>query len=350
MASKRLPPQLLVFQIAILLLLLGAQAALSQTPLVRVEQLRIDPQAHVNEIRRVEGVVERLVNRGANSVAFYLEDDFGHQIMIVPSGDPPSRGARISVTGVVTLDASGDPIITMSDDATTGPAAIRDTVISSPPVVEPPDGVELPEVPERDSDADGVSDARDLCPATPFDESVDEVGCAEATVSRSRLVLGLAGAVVLLVVVGGVVAKRYRSEPVEVPVSELWPADETFDGSTMRFMRPDPTLQLRPGRLEVTGGEDAGEVIRFVGVGSEDFEMTFGRSEGTGASHVQLKEKTVSRSHASIRHREGEWWLQNRSRTNPTVLNDQVLDENEVSLSDGDEIEMGEVTFRFRST
>jgi hypothetical protein len=139
-----------------------------------------------------------------------------------------------------------------------------------------------------------------------------------------------------------------RHRDVDIPVDALWPPSEhEFDGRTLRFARPDPTVQLMPGRLEVIGGGDAGEEIRFVGVPGEPITMMFGRSVGEGLSHVQLKQKTVSRTHAVVRHRHGEWLLENLSMTNPTVLNGEVLGTKERLLTDGDRIEMGEVTFRF---
>jgi pSer/pThr/pTyr-binding forkhead associated (FHA) protein len=124
------------------------------------------------------------------------------------------------------------------------------------------------------------------------------------------------------------------------------------EGHLLRFSVPqEGTLQFLPGRLEVSGGLDAGREIRFVRVpGPDGTQVTFGRSEGPAYRHIQLREATVSRLHARLSLREGTWHLTNLSATNPAVYNGRTLNTGEEQpLSDGDRIEMGEVLFGFRS-
>jgi len=147
---------------------------------------------------------------------------------------------------------------------------------------------------------------------------------------------------------------------------------EAVDGASVRFWRPaDGTLQFLPGRLEIAAGRDAGQEIRFVRTGGPDGTcITFGRADGPPYRHVQLREPTVSRSHArmvleptspaqadSSRTNPGvnggRWRLENLSSTNPVVVNGRSLDLDggtvaSVILSEGDRIEMGEVAFVFR--
>ena len=310
-------------------------AAQTEVQSVRVEQLRVQPQAHVNQIRRVTGVVDRLVSQpGAATPSFYLEDDYGHQIVVVPVGEPPARGERVTVTGVVTLDPAGDPVLTMFDESATGvPAADPDPTAAAAAAAEPPP-------------------IRDAVRQTPF------------ALGFGGWILG-AAAVIMLVVAGSYVVQRgpfgERAKPlitgpighkdVDVATSALWPpSDREFDGRTVRFTRPDPTAQLMSARLEVMSGPDAGEEIRFLAVPGEAVSMMFGRAPGEGPTHVQLKQKTVSRTHAVVRYRHGEWMIENLSTTNPTILNEEVLGVKERLLSDGDFIEMGEVSFRFRTS
>jgi hypothetical protein len=142
---------------------------------------------------------------------------------------------------------------------------------------------------------------------------------------------------------------------------------EAFDGASVRFWRAaDGTLQFLPGRLEIAAGRDAGQEIRFVRTGGPDGTViTFGRAEGAPYRHVQLREPTVSRSHARMAlEQAGEtrgamtaaprWRLENLSTTNPVVVNGRALDVRggpfaSVILSDGDRIEMGEVAFVFHA-
>ncbi|MEQ1693682.1 MAG: FHA domain-containing protein, partial [Gemmatimonas sp.] len=124
------------------------------------------------------------------------------------------------------------------------------------------------------------------------------------------------------------------------------------EGHLVRFSVPqEGTLQFLPGRLEIGAGLDAGREIRFVHVpGPNGSEVTFGRSDGELYRHIQLRDQTVSRSHARMRFADGHWYLLNLSQTNPIVHNSTVVaNSNEHVLSDGDRIEMGEVLFTFRS-
>lgn len=128
------------------------------------------------------------------------------------------------------------------------------------------------------------------------------------------------------------------------------------EGKTIRVARPDSsqgTLQILPGRLEITGGGDQGRVsdIRFVRdpLAQGDPEMTFGRTGSVSPTHIILKSQTVSRLHAKMRFSGGRWVIQNFSETNPLLLNGQPLrvEAPPAPLSSGDSIEMGEVSFRF---
>lgn len=291
----------------------------AQVPTARVEEIRLAPDEHVNEIRMLEGVVERLVGRsGDNGPAFYLEDDYGHQILVIPFAEPPARGARVAVTGVVSLDAMGDPVVTVFEEEGIRPGA---GVASDEPTAEV-----TPPPPQREW----------------------------GRWALLAVVLGLV-AVAGSKLLGRDYADDERPlvtgrEDVDFATSALWPeSDQTFEGRTLRFIRPDPTVRLMSARLEVVGGGDTGEEIRFVEESGEPVQMMFGRAPGEALPAVQLKQKTVSRTHAVIRHRHGEWLLENLSMTNPTVLNGEVLGAKERLLTDGDRIEMGEVVFVFHA-
>jgi FHA domain len=112
----------------------------------------------------------------------------------------------------------------------------------------------------------------------------------------------------------------------------------------------DGTLQFLPGRLEVVDGESPGRDIRFVRTWGEVPEITFGRVTGPPYRHVQLRSQTVSRQHARMQYVDGRWKLTNLSQTNPVLINGQALDSahGHRVLRDGDQIEMGEVVFRYR--
>jgi hypothetical protein len=110
------------------------------------------------------------------------------------------------------------------------------------------------------------------------------------------------------------------------------------------------TLQFLPGRLEIVDGDVPGRDVRFVRTWGEVPEVTFGRVAGPPYRHVQLRSQTVSRQHARMQFIEGRWRLTNLSQTNPVVVNGQPLDSahGQRLLREGDEIEMGDVLFRYR--
>jgi PPM family protein phosphatase len=110
------------------------------------------------------------------------------------------------------------------------------------------------------------------------------------------------------------------------------------------------TLQLLPGRLEITQGPGAGQDIRFVRVPGKKQEITVGRTEGPPHRHIQLDSPAVSRTHATLVFEKGNWVLRNNSSTNPTVHNGRTLESmaEESPLRDGDLIEVGDVRLVFR--
>jgi len=120
---------------------------------------------------------------------------------------------------------------------------------------------------------------------------------------------------------------------------------------TVRFRRPvEEPVQLLPGRLEVLAGEPQQHEIRFVRIPGEPMELILGRESGPSAQHVALKSSTVSRRHARFEFSNGHWAVNNLSKTNPVVINDQELSHTDAAryLMDGDRLELGEVVLRFR--
>jgi pSer/pThr/pTyr-binding forkhead associated (FHA) protein len=122
------------------------------------------------------------------------------------------------------------------------------------------------------------------------------------------------------------------------------------EGKTIRFHQPSArTMRLLPGRLEVEEGEDHRAEIRFVDLPGAPPEVTFGRSRGEPFRHIQLHSPTVSREHARMIREGDDWEIENRSQTNPIVVNGRTLrgPGERRTLRDRDRIEMGEVVFRY---
>jgi len=147
-------------------------------------------------------------------------------------------------------------------------------------------------------------------------------------------------------------SQPHQALPGNSPVLGYGVPGTMVEGHLIRYSVPaEGTLQFLPGRLEIAAGLDAGRDLRFVHVpGPNGMEVTFGRSEGELYRHIQLRDQTVSRTHARLRLHDNHWFLLNLSQTNPVVRNGVLLtDSQEHQLDDGDRIEMGEVLFIFRN-
>jgi hypothetical protein len=121
---------------------------------------------------------------------------------------------------------------------------------------------------------------------------------------------------------------------------------------TIRFQRPnDDVVQLLPGHLEVLAGDSRHQEIRFVRVQGQQPQLILGRNPGRSPQHIALNSSTVSRQHARLAFSAGRWAVANLSKTNPVVVNDQELSnqDGERQLADGDRIELGEVVLRFHA-
>jgi hypothetical protein len=126
--------------------------------------------------------------------------------------------------------------------------------------------------------------------------------------------------------------------------------DDYREGETVRFYRPiEQALQLLPGHLEVLAGSAREREIRFVRVPGDPPHVVLGRDAGPAPNAIGLGSSTVSRRHARMDYVDGHWHVRNLSRTNPLVLNDDLLDDTDGGrlLTDGDRLELGEVVLRF---
>lgn len=287
------------------------------------------------------------VSRYDGDKAFFLEDDYGVGIRIVVSGERPARDLRVAVIGMVSLDADKNPYV------------VAERIVDPNKPAEPSSPVEAA---PTDSDTDGVDDVSDACPGTTRGTVIGPNGCPLPVWERYKTAILAAIGMLALALGVAVALRRTTPPPVALPVGTSGaqaaagqPVD-IDEGKTIRVARPDSsqgTLQILPGRLEITGGGDQGRLpdIRFVRdpVALGDPEMTFGRTGNVSPTHMILKSQTVSRLHAKMRFSGGQWTIQNFSDTNPLLMNGQPLrvEAPPAKLKSGDTIEMGEVSFRF---
>ena len=106
-----------------------------------------------------------------------------------------------------------------------------------------------------------------------------------------------------------------------------WQLDETGD------IRPvDPDVPAEEGTLVIrAGGGRAGETFQVAGE-----QMRIGRSPD---AEIFLDDVTVSRDHAVLVRRSGDWYLDDSGSLNGTYVNRRRIESHR--LEDGDELQIG---------
>jgi pSer/pThr/pTyr-binding forkhead associated (FHA) protein len=124
------------------------------------------------------------------------------------------------------------------------------------------------------------------------------------------------------------------------------PAKE--DVTTATYMIDDQTGELKPVDVGDVAAQSGALVIRSGGgrVGQSfpmtGEKMTIGRSPETS---VFLDDVTVSREHATLVRRGGDWYLDDSGSLNGTYVNRQRVDSHR--LADGDELQIGKFKLTF---
>jgi pSer/pThr/pTyr-binding forkhead associated (FHA) protein len=124
------------------------------------------------------------------------------------------------------------------------------------------------------------------------------------------------------------------------------PKDE--DVTTATYVIDDQTGELKPVDVGDVAAQSGALVVRSGGgrVGQSfpltGEKMTIGRSPEAG---VFLDDVTVSREHATLIRRGGDWFLDDAGSLNGTYVNRQRVDSHR--LADGDELQIGKFKLTF---
>jgi len=123
---------------------------------------------------------------------------------------------------------------------------------------------------------------------------------------------------------------------------------KTEDVTTATYVIDDQTGELKPVDVGDVAAQSGALVVRSGGgrVGQSfpltGEKMTIGRSPETD---VFLDDVTVSREHATLVRRGGEWFLDDAGSLNGTYVNRQRVDSHR--LEDGDELQIGKFKLTF---
>ncbi len=120
------------------------------------------------------------------------------------------------------------------------------------------------------------------------------------------------------------------------------------DATTATYVIDDQTGELKPVDVGDVAAQSGALVVRSGGgrVGQSfpmsGEKMTIGRSPETA---VFLDDVTVSREHATLVRRGGDWFLDDSGSLNGTYVNRQRVDSHR--LADGDELQIGKFKLTF---
>ena len=126
------------------------------------------------------------------------------------------------------------------------------------------------------------------------------------------------------------------------------PEPQKEDATTATYVIDDQTGELKPVDVGDVAAQSGALVIRSGGgrVGQSfpmtGEKMTIGRSPETD---VFLDDVTVSREHATLVRRGGDWYLDDSGSLNGTYVNRQRVDSH--GLADGDELQIGKFKLTF---
>ena len=126
------------------------------------------------------------------------------------------------------------------------------------------------------------------------------------------------------------------------------PEPTKVDVTTATYVIDDQTGELKPVDVGDVAAQSGALVVRSGGgrVGQSfpltGEKMTIGRSPETD---VFLDDVTVSREHATLVRRGGEWFLDDSGSLNGTYVNRQRVDSHR--LQDGDELQIGKFKLTF---
>jgi len=286
---------------------------------VSTNDLKTDFSKYENERIMIEGFITQWIPDAAQTTEMYfLKDDWGGIIRVRTSMGHPEVGKKFQVIGVVDKDDTTDDIFISEESRILLDEEGGDNKIT-------------------------------------FMEWISK--------NWPYLAAGAGILIIILLVVIILYALRQRKAMTtdisvtptegEEPGEEEPEPSEIVEGKTVKMAVPPPgTLKLLPGKFVVLEGDEKIDEIRFYKEkGTTETEITFGRAEKKGYSHIQLKPRTVSAKQAKLIYAGEDFTLINYSKTNPTRVNEEDLSENDsVKLKDGDKIEMGEMIFEFKIT
>jgi hypothetical protein len=317
------------------ILLLGPRiSSIAEVNTTTIENILNNPKTFLDEMVEVTGWVPQFLDTDLKSTSYYiLRGDKGGPIRVHTPIGLPETLKKYKITGIVYYDDS-----------------LKSYFISEKSRTQLTEPVDTSVVNKYSNENNG-----DVTDPTPgFFQS-------KSLIIYGSIVLGI-----LVVVLLVVLFRRKKTAEIPQPLenkgtrspspslgSSSIPPISTEDFKTIRLNSNGPkTVKLIPGELKIIGGEDKGRSFKISGFPTpEGNVVTIGRAVVSGEkefSHIQLKEKTVSREQALIIQKANKLLVKNLSETNLTRVDGVELKPGEsVEIKPNSTIKAGEVEFQY---
>lgn len=322
MRVKRLQQPFRMLILAVLCLGLLVEACHAGS--VGVKALLADAGRYLGRRVEVEGNVDRVPEATAAGTpgSFLLTDGVGDGVLVRSSGVLPALGERVAVNGSLALDAGGRNYVLQCD------AAVSLKTGADGKTAEP---------------AGGGDD-------TPFYRG-------SGFKRKLAAVVAISAAMFLFIIgVSLKIKKSQKNASLDIPEYSFDEVSTLYMDSSGKFAPPtdgDPEEQTRlilPGYYEITSGSVDIEGQRFylatavTRIGREET----GIDKVSGWISFPAHMATISRHQADLVYKDGGYCIENRSKTNSTLVNGIPLaPDQSVKIGDLDIISFGGVELTY---
>lgn len=289
------------------------------------------------EVVEVSGLVVQYIESQTKTTSFYLiKDEYGAMIKVNTSNIRITTNEKFKVNGILYFDnKTKEPFISEQFRIlSSGEKIITNTVVDPNSIV----------INDKD------------------DNFFSENATLLTIIGISLLSLVIILTILLrkkntLIVKNSTLKQKESDSPKNVfsSATEFYSINQQESFSTIKIPQSAPkTMKLIPGELEIMTGPDKGKKFKMAGNATPNGNViTIGRESQAGEnaySHIELKEKTVSRKQAELISKNGNLWVKNLSETNYTRADGKELKPGEqAELKNNSIINIGELELKYNA-
>lgn len=290
---------------------------------LRVSSLVADAGKYLGRQIQVEGTVARLLEAGdaEKPASYLLRDQFGDQITVKKNGAAPAPGARLSVTGLFAMAPGGGEYFIQA--------------ITTAPLNDP------------SASSAGTGTGAATPPPVPLFGG-------PGLKKKLAMAAALTSALLLLIIAVAIKIKSNKKKVLEIPEYNFDHINTVYVDSNGKFNKTSDDEELTrlilPGYYEITRGpqELQGSKFYLASLVTKIGREESGRDKSQGWITLPASLSTVSRNQAEIVYRDGGYYIENKSKTNSTMVNGVPLPPDQpVLLNDCDRISFGGIELTY---